>query len=108
MGDDQKDGWELIGSDNNFSCCFCGNKLGCDRTSDEELQSAMLHLYADLNDEVNKGMDNNVKRYICYKLYIFWKWGRLGAGNRKRVCRCVELEIKENFSSKRYKGFISS
>ena len=68
----------------------------------------MLQLYADLKDDANKEIENNVKRYISYKLYINWKWGRLGAGRRKRVCKCVEQEIKLNFSLKQYIGYVES
>ena len=49
-------------------------------------------LHAQTIQDINKSF-----RHAAYRAYIYWIFGRLGAGNRQVVPSCVVRRIRETF-----------
>ncbi|KAM7302003.1 putative serine carboxypeptidase CPVL [Ixodes scapularis] len=44
-------------------------------------------------------------RFVAYRQFTRWMWGRLGAGNRRVLPACVVEKIRKTFPSQQYTGF---
>lgn len=58
-----------------------------------------------LNDDHNS---NATLRHMAYRLYVLWRFGYLGAGNRVIIPSCVIWKIRHTYPSAdgQYTGFI--
>ncbi|XP_071831809.1 uncharacterized protein [Apostichopus japonicus] len=61
----------------------------------------------ELANEENRSNSNY--RHYSYRNYIYWKFGRLGRGNRLVIPACCVIKIRQRFPSAdgQYKGFIA-
>ena len=57
----------------------------------EDLEEAIDEMHAD------KFKDNKAKQYVLYKMWVGWKYGRLGSGNRVPVHDCIRRLILRKF-----------
>ena len=55
---------------------------------------SMVYLFMDLHFQSNEDLTNREKRYIRYRWFTRVCHGFLMAGGRRRICPCVETEIK--------------
>ncbi|CAN7940212.1 unnamed protein product [Ixodes pacificus] len=44
-------------------------------------------------------------RFVAYRQFTRWMWGRLGAGNRRVLPACVVEKTRKTFPSQQYTGF---
>ncbi|KAL1417808.1 hypothetical protein MTO96_006065 [Rhipicephalus appendiculatus] len=44
-------------------------------------------------------------RFVAYRLFIKWIWGRLGAHNRVELPACIVARVRHEFPSASYVGF---
>ena len=92
--------WQMV-VEGGGECNYCHTNQ-CDRMKysrelDEMVQEA--------NDYDNL---NNEKRFTTYRSFSYMKWGRMGTGNRRKLCDCVQKFILEHFpvdKGKRKRGF---
>ena len=79
-----------------MSCAYDGCSGRCGRLVKRYLMP-MTHLLMDLLMPPNASFMNRSKRFICYRFYTLIRHGRLSAGERRQICRCVTMEIEEMF-----------
>ena len=73
--------------------CSISNCNGnCFRTV-REYRMPMIHLFMDLHSQSNDELTNREKRYVSYRWFTKIRHGNLRAGDRRRICPCVEAEI---------------
>jgi hypothetical protein len=90
-------------------CCYTCAKTPCEwieygipmlqqvqeKFNTETAKSAGHCIAKSNGDEV----PNNKVRFMCYRYFIYEKYGHLGKGNRMKLPDCVEKKIKEEFPS---------
>ena len=91
---DAENGWTIRTTF--FSCAYGGCSGHCGRMV-RRYRMPMIHLFMDLLMPPNASLMNRSKRFICYRFYTLIRHGRLSAGDRRRICRCVSMEIEEMF-----------
>ena len=72
------------------------------------IQGPMLQLFIDLY-MWNEGLSNREKRFHCYRWYTMIVHGVLTVGDRRRVCPCIEGQIRGLFPAEEgeeYVGFV--
>ena len=62
------------------------------------------------NDNEDVDTINSTKRKALYRLYVWFRFGRLGRGVRKVIPECVKVGIRNHFpdSNDAYMGHMTS
>ena len=84
-------------------CCVCEKRTSCERVNDMNVWR-MSQMFVDLLED--EDLDNRQKRFICYKMYTWYKYGYLGLRNRIEIDQCIEKEIKVKFPNLDNEGYV--
>ena len=91
-------------------CMVCGG-TPCDWDVDgEEVVTDLKEMYH-LGEEGSTEADNQTIRKSAYRLFIYYKYGHLGKGNRVPIAPCITDHIRELWPEKEeedYTGYHSS
>ena len=75
-------------------CCVCERRPSYERVKDLNMWR-MSQMYVDMLEEDD--LSNKQKRFICYKMHTWYRYGYLGLRNRIEINACIEKEIKKKF-----------
>ena len=92
-------GWNLRNVPNGFDeygfCSICRERNNCPRVDNLHMWR-MQQMFVDMSMEEDQ-LENRQKRFLLYKVHIWYLHGPLGLRNRIPVNQCIELDIKNTF-----------